>query len=45
MLERIKRYVKENKNKILAGISFAIGGYFLYKYFEEEETSKLSSFI
>lgn len=34
MWGKIKKIVKENKIKILAGVSFATAGYFLIKYLD-----------
>lgn len=46
MLAKIKAAISNNKNKILAAISFLAAGYFLYKYFDDDaHVIKMSSFL
>lgn len=35
MLGKLVRWVRRNRNKLLAALSFAAAGYFLYKCTEE----------
>lgn len=44
MLAKTKAFVREHKNKLLAGASFLLAGYFIAKCFENDEV-KLGSFI
>jgi hypothetical protein len=46
MLAKIKAAIKTHKNKILAAISFVAAGYFIYRYFDEDESIvKISTFL
>lgn len=44
MLAKTKAFVREHKNKLLAGASFLLAGYYFYKCFESDNV-KLGSFI
>lgn len=35
MLKKIKEFVDEHKYKILGGVSFALGAYAFFKYYED----------
>lgn len=44
MLGKIKAFLQNHKNKILAAVSFITAGYFIYKYYDDEPIS-ISEFI
>jgi len=36
MLSKLKSFLSRHRYKILAGVSFMVGGYFLYQYAVDE---------
>lgn len=45
MIRRIIEKIKQHRYKILAAVSFAAAGYFLYCTFNDEKNVKLSTFF
>jgi hypothetical protein len=45
MLNNITNFIRENKYKILAGLSISAAAYFALQYIQDEGEAKLSSFI
>lgn len=45
MFKKIIDFTYEHKYKLLAGISFVLGGYAFYQYVNDDTRIKLSSFI
>lgn len=45
MFTKIKGFLDKHKYKILAGVSFALGGYAFYQYYNDESRIKLSAFL
>lgn len=45
MLAKALQFIKKHKNKILAATSIAAALYFLYKYLDQGDQTKLTSFF
>ena len=45
MLKKLIEKVKQNKNKILIGVSFLAAGYLFYRSMNDDSSIKLSSFL
>lgn len=44
MIATVQGFLRKHKNKLLAALSFAMAGYFLWKWQQEEEVS-FTSFL
>ena len=45
MLKKFLELIKQNKNKILIGVSFLAAGYLFYRSMNDDSSIKLSSFL